>query len=37
VIKSKIADDDDEDSEKYESTTRLYGVNVCYCVHKKLS
>jgi hypothetical protein len=37
VIKSKIVDDDDEDSEKDESTTRLYGVNACYGLHKKLS
>jgi hypothetical protein len=33
--KSKIVDDDDEDNEKYESITRLYGVNACYNLHKK--
>jgi hypothetical protein len=35
MIKSKIVNDDDEDSEKDKSTTRLYGVNACYSLHKK--
>jgi hypothetical protein len=37
MIKSKISNDDDEDSEKDESTTRLYGVNAYYSLHKTLS